>query len=686
MKKLIIILSSLALLGLAGCASTPEESSVSSSTPSSETPFPEPSSSEETITLPTTLDEIKANIIGTKFKGYSFEETGKRIAKGNVAFQENELKVEGSSTYDGDTSELFVFRGFDDDNYYSIQKDGGKSAKKLYLVETIEDESKQITKDAALEKISEYRYNSSWFTSAILELFQEGNTTKFESKEKGEGYVVTLSEVSTGRVTKDATLNFDKNNQLLSGEYNNSKWGEENWDETKNEPIDKEQNPSSFEDYKATLVLGEEAKGTSLSIDASSYFVSSIDTVYVSSYSDKQTNNGKAVAGDYVDLELVSYSPSTAFNNGDIKIISSSNPEIIEISSYGSAKALKAGTCTLTVGDPLGEVTKEIQMTVTNPSIHTIYLYAGENGYSDGYNATIAPNEEKKLKIDFFPKESDDVLEASSTDNSIVQIVGISEDRTILTVKGLKEGTALISVHVKGNTKVANSRDVAITVEAPVIEEDSTWLIGTWKGNTSASGETFTNKFEFKMDKTGSVTQKVAGVAVPNEASFSWSYTTADGLKFSKWSSEDYMIQSPSKIVVSDDKATLTITARCTNSDDDYQTISMVLKKEATIDPAEALLGTWTEKIVDVSAKLILKSDKTASLVLTLEGDLTDEATFSWTYDGTTLKVVGEIETIEDGPITEITFKDVTSTNMKATIRYMDYDGDMVNGNFNLAK
>lgn len=690
MKKQIILLSALALIGLTSCinentsasGSSFTQESTSSSLSSEESKESLSSISSEEKKLPTTLEQIKANISATEFNGYTFEEKGKNVASGTVSFQENELKAQGTSTYDGITSDLFIYMGYDASLFYSIKNDSGKQAKKYNIVESVSNNKIQITKENAVAQIKAYRYNSMWFTDAVLELFKEGNTTTFKTEEKAEGYIVTLSETLSERTTKDVTLNFNENNNLVSGTYKSSKWDSDNWDSEKNAPIDSDQNPSSYELYNVELNLGKVVTGVTLSFDVQPYYVTKINEFYVSSYSDKKANNGKALAGDYVNLDVKSFAPSTAYDGDDLKIISSSDQSIIEVSSLFSARALKAGKCTLTIGNEFGNVTATIEMIVSSPSINSIYLYAGMKGYSSGYTATIAPEEEAKLQIEFYPSSAEGELEGISSDTSVVSIVGVANNKSYLTVKGVAEGTAEITVRVKdSNPVIENTRKVTITVKKKETESDASWLVGTWKAYNEVDNldeDTFTTTFKFLSDHTGNVSQKVAGIAAPNSATFEWSYTESEGLKLTSWVTEEYTIKQPTKIVISDDKKTLSITASCQGYED-HSTITMALTKE---DPSTSLVGTWTGSITGATATFKLQPNKTGTLLISLDEDLDDTASFTWDYDGTnfTLKIT------DQDYINSISITVANATKLTAKINYDDVEGDPVNGTFTLTK
>ncbi len=598
-KQLSYVLLLASVFAMAGCDNTSNGSQQ-----------PSPSVKPTPVfDIPTSIDQIKANVEATKFKGYSFEDDSSKKASGTVSFNKNEILVKGTASFEDEgsleKSDLLMYRGFNNSTFYDIETYLGKHAKRKNIVSEVTDEKVQILLDDAKKELDNVTYNKNWFQNNISKILVEGAT--FTSKSEDDFYKLTISYVS-GHTVNNAVLSFDEDNQLVEGSMVSSTWPSDNFDEEKKAPIDPDQKPSSSSSYKATFVLGEDNK-EEITFDVSKYYVTSIDEFYVSSYSDKEKNDGKAKAGDYVDLRITKFSPSTALNVDEFKIVESSDPTVIEINSItGSAKAVKAGESTLTISDPIGSFKVTKKVTVTSPSLNSIWISIT--------NKTLKVNDTATIKIEAYPTESDEELEAISSDPTVVKIGEISADRKSLSIKGLKEGTSNITVRSKNNPDVT-SRALTITVEKKQ-DEESKWLIGTWTHKVTGFDTTFT----FNANGTGSVTQD-AGVAVPNEATFNWSYDGTN-IKFSDWYSEEGLLKTPTNISVSEDKESITLTMKSTNEDGYSEDVEMTLTK------AMWLVGTWVSDDEDLGKiTIVLNKDGTG----TIKQGTKKSYNLTWSYD-----------------------------------------------------
>ena len=597
-KQLSYVLLLASVFAMAGCDNTSNGSQQ-----------PSPSVKPTPVfDIPTSIDQIKANVEATKFKGYSFEDDSSKKASGTVSFNKNEILVKGTASFEDEgsleKSDLLMYRGFNNSTFYDIETYLGKHAKRKKIVSEVTDEKAQILLDEAKKELDNVTYNKNWFQNNISKILVEGAT--FTSKSEDDFYKLTISYVS-GHTVNNAVLSFDEDNQLVEGSMVSSTWPSDNFDEEKKAPIDPDQKPSSSSSYKATFVLGEDNK-EEITFDVSKYYVTSIDEFYVSSYSDKEKNDGKAKAGDYVDLRITKFSPSTALNVDEFKIVESSNPSVIEINSItGSAKAVKSGEATLTIADSIRSVSVTKKVTVTSPSLNSIWISIT--------NKTLKVDDTATIKVEAYPVESTEELEAISSNPDVVEI-GEIVDRKSLSIKGLKEGTSDITVRSKVNNSVV-SKTLTITVEKKQ-DEESKWLIGTWTHKVTGFDTTFT----FNANGTGSVKQD-AGVAVPNEATFNWSY---DGttIKFSDWYSEEGLLKTPTNISVSEDKESITLTMKSTNEDGDSEDVKMTLTK------AMWLVGTWVSDDEDLGKiTIVLNKDGTG----TIKQGTKKSYNLTWSYD-----------------------------------------------------
>ena len=628
-KQISYILLLASVFAMASCGETTSNSgSVSTSGSISNSTSSKPSNSvsesvskpsasvapQPVFDIPSSISEIKANIDATKIKGYSFEDDSSKKANGDVSFNKNEILIKGKSTFEDEgsleTGDLLIYKGLNDTTFYDIENYLGKHAKRKNIVSNVEDEKAQISLDDAKKEMDSVMYNKTWFQNNVSKILVDGAT--FTSKTRDDFYELTVTFVNNRTVNID-TLSFDEDNQLLEGKLESNTWPADNFDSETNEPIDASQKPTSSSKYKATFVLGEDNK-EEITFDVSKYYITSIDEFYVSSYSDKENNDGLAQAGQYVDVRINKFSPATALNVDEFKIVESSDTSVIEINSFtGSAKAVKSGEATLTIADPIRSVSVTKKVTVTSPSLNSIWISIT--------NKTLKVDDTATIKIEAYPTESDEELEAISSDPTVVKIGEISADRKSLSIKGLKEGTSNITVRSKNNPDVT-SRALTITVEKKQEEQPTDWLIGTWTHKVADFDTTFT----FNANGTGSVKQD-AGVVVPNEATFNWSY---DGttIVFSSWDSEENVLKTPKGISISEDKKSITLTMPSTNADGYYEDVNMTLTK------AMWLVGTWVSDDDDFgTTTLVLNEDGTG----TIKNGRTSTYKLTWEFDGTTL-------------------------------------------------
>lgn len=657
-KQISYILLLASVFAMASCGETTSNSgSVSTSGSISNSTSGKPSNSasesvskpsasvapQPVFDIPSSINEIKNNIDATKIKGYSFEDDSSKKANGDVSFNKNEILIKGKSTFEDEgsleTGDLLIYKGFNDTTFYDIENYLGKHAKRKNIVSNVEDEKAQISLDDAKKEMDSVMYNKTWFQNNVSKILVDGAT--FTSKTQEDFYELTVTFVNN-RTVNIATLSFDEGNQLLEGKLESNTWPADNFDSETNEPIDASQKPTSSSKYKATFVLGEDNK-EEITFDVSKYYITSVDEFYVSSYSDKENNDGLAQAGQYVDIRINKFSPATALNVDEFEIVESSNTSVIEINSFtGSAKAVKSGEATLTIADPIRSVSVTKKVTVTSPSLNSIWISIT--------NKTLKVDDTATIKIEAYPTESDEELEAISSDPTVVKIGEISADRKSLSIKGLKEGTSNITVRSKNNPDVT-SRALTITVEKKQEEQPTDWLIGTWKNTATATNEdkdtiTFNTTFTFNSDGSGKIVQKVTRVAYDNEATFNWAY---DGttIKFSSWYSEENTLSTPTNVVIAEDKSSISLIMPSQDNYDKKHKLNMQLLKE---NEAAWLIGTWSTSLDkdDFGDTTVIFNENGTG---TIKNKYFSDATFKWSY--TNSKLV----------ITELSSSDYTITS-----------------------
>ena len=629
MKKKIFGLLIVSLLSLTGCD---EHSSTSSSSVST------------SISQSELLKQIENNILNTKFNGYSFKDKTKKITNASVKFYKNEVFLTGHAEFEEEGDVDFVtYKALFADKYYDIDSYSGKHARIKDIVEgsvTYEESSYKITLSEAKKDFDSVIYTKDWFVGDLLSFFVDENKPTATIREANNKQNVSLNAYGGGTKTMNAELTFDENKNLLGGSINITEWGKDNFDTETLKPYDKDQEPVSSSKKEATLLLGEiTGNDGDVSIDLTPYFVSSIDDFSVRGYSDG-LKDGTANVGDSIDVNVNSFSPKTALNAGDIKVLSSDNEEIIKLEeSINSFKALKPGTANITVGIKNTDVKATKQITVLTPTLKTLWL--------SSKTKTIETGSTFKATLEFYPAEvisnytKDSFNVIISNDTDAIRFDGFNDNLTELNftaLKATKENTpAKVYVELKDGSKKSNS--ISFVVKDPIVEQDKTWLVGEWKSTTTIEDKygdknVFHTTFKFNTNNDGSVTQKVDGIAVENSASFTYAYD-GENIVFKTWTlDDDGTIKKPSNITISSDKTKISITMSCIGLDEGtYITVTTELEKSIDVS---WLVGTWNAS----------EDDDMPATTLTFNLDFTGTAkfaayggniAFTYTYDGTNL-------------------------------------------------
>lgn len=499
---------------------------------------------------------------------------------GTVSFYENEILEQtypdGSQDYD------ILYRAREGGYYYEIDTES-QSSSKLKIEEGEADifSKTTITPEEVDENLLGIEHSLSSFlekaTSTYLAYNVVEESVSHYITNNGEDYDVLIQSGTTSRHTYETTLTFDLEGTLLRGEFFDRTWSEENYDVEEGAPIDETKEPESEDSLVVAFTAGDRPSGAP-KFDRSPYFVESLGDirVYTEGYGGKEV----VEAGQYLNIEIESYAPATALDIDDFDIIAVEDETIIgKVSEYSSSyKALKPGTTTVTIGDPLGLVTKDVEVTVVQPMPTSVYI---------DYNA------EKELEVDeiidisyeVMPEEALQDVTATSSDESVLKVLEVDLENNVVKVQGVKEGTATLTVESKADPTKKDTHELTVTPKK--VHGDASFLIGTWTGTTDIFETTFT----FNDDFTGSVEQKVESIAVPNSATFTYEYV--DGkINFTTWESEDDTIREPTSVTHDSESGVLSITARCLDDFGDFTTVNMKLTKATS--PLDFLLGKWT--------------------------------------------------------------------------------------------
>lgn len=606
--------------------SSKEESKIESSSneeSSSEVTSSEESSSSESSSVSSepvpsftrSQNEVKADILATKIKGYSFEETSdlNGTVTGVVAFASNSYQLSGTQTLLGKESEIFKYVGYDDNEYYNIENTRTATyAKKKEIANEVngEDKATKITlEDASSDVISassnsKTLYGEDWLSADVLPLFteEENNTFKVSTID-AFSYKVTMSGTKEG-VSRSTELLFNEDHELTYGKLVSTETvssGDEGWGD---DDLYASTSSVSVTTKEATFILGERVDAPL--IDPSPYFITDITDFSVSSYMDVKENSGKAIVGETIKTPCIdAFAPATALNAADFEIVSSSNTDVIAYESF-CYKALSAGTSVLTISDARRSVTKTIEMTVEVPplSLIAIHLPARSLKVGEAMNGTVTCS----------PSESNEEIEAVSLNEEVATVTLV--DRGNITINGIKAGKAIIEVHSKKNPTVKTN--VEITVEENAV--NASWVVGEW----NAVARAYTVKLVFNSDKTGSATQTFTNEdGMTNTATFSWDLDASGSLVFSSWSTGEHQyFQQPSSVTSNSSTLSITISFKYldwTDTGDDYSyqnayNISLTKKAEAQDElwPANNYFGTTNK---DFTVTLNLNADHTATFI-----------------------------------------------------------------------
>ena len=630
MNKKIFGILIVSLLSLTGCDGSSESSSSTSSSI-----IVDPSEK---------LKQIENNILNTKFNGYSFEDKTKKITNASVKFYKNEVFVTGHAVFEeeGDT-DFVIYKGLFADKYYDIDSYNGKHARIKDIVEgnvSFEDSNYKITASDAKKDFDSVKYTKDWFVGDLLPFFVDENKPTATIREANNKQNVTLEAYGGGTKTMSAELTFDENKNLLGGSISVIDWGKDNFDSETLKPYDKDQEPVSSSKKEATLLLGEiTGNDNETSVDLSPYFISSIDDFDVKGYSDG-LEKGTANIGDSITFNVNSFTPKTALNVSDVKILSSDNEEVVKLEneSLNTFKAIKAGTANITVGIKNTDVRATKQITVLTPTLKTIWLSAKTK--------TIDTGSTFKATLELMPAEvissytKDDFNVIITGDSEAIRFDGFNDNLTELNftaLKATKENTpAKVNVELKDGSKISNS--ISFIVKDPIVEQDKTWLVGTWKATTTITNSynekvVYESTFKFFNDNSGTIAQKVTDVAVDNEASFTYVYD-GESIIIKTWTGDDYnTIKKPTSIVISSDKSTITVVLLSEDVNEDYNQITIELKKDVDLS---WLVGTWNASEDDdmPATTLTFNLDFTGTAKFTAYGG---NIAFTYTYDGTNL-------------------------------------------------
>lgn len=554
-KKIILGLAALALLPLNACGGS--------------------------TTLPSDLAQVKSFVDALSFNNYevvTYERLGKESYAGNVYLGEQEIAFVGSYTRESTRDEATIYYGYEQSNeelnlFYEVNtvksEYGEKTAKRSKVVVLGENEKageNEIGLDEAKKKVEDAMFSRKFLSDRFSPFFVEG--VKFEAnrlEEDKSNYQVNLS-YATNSSTYTATLKFDyKKNSLQEATYHFVNWGADNFDSETGLPIDDSQKPENneylvlkgFENQERTF-----SKGLFFE-DRNNFFIQRITSVTVYGKDSYSGNDepGTASAGRSLEFTIDGFEPATALNFDEFSIVKSSNPNVATAKDgYFSAKAVQKGTTTLTIADKFNLVSVTTELQVLAPAATSVSIE-----YKSKYE--VALDSTQTLSYQIYPVGTEDEIELISSDETVLQIVSVNTINHSFVVKGISEGTANVTLSVKG--RKVNPSVKKFTVRK--VDASVDWLIGEWLIQNVRSIDA---SFTFKADGTGTIYINDNDNTGIVRGTFNYTY---DGINIVltnvKAENSGYLIRVDS-IKVNAAKDTLTITAYYEDDSEGYGKIS----------------------------------------------------------------------------------------------------------------
>lgn len=531
--------------------------------------------------LPETLADVKAYVEALQFNKYelfTYQRKDAPTYDGDVWVGDQEIVFDGSYSLDTSRTRIIIYNGYEQSEeevnlYYhinTIKDEYGKQVakrKKVVSADNKTDDSLEITVEDAKQEIDNALFSRAFLASKFNPFFNEGVSLEAKLMKNDESkYQVVLSYVAETTVY-NLSLDFSvEGNVFLQANYHVVDWGEENFDKETNLPLDDTQNPVNYEDLRIGEFKTEEvtlSKGVFYS-DRTSYFVHSLTGVRVYGHDSYNGDDpdGKATVGKYIDFEITGYEPKSAINVDEFKIVDSSDQSVVQAGGGFSAKAVKAGKATLTISDKLGLCTYSAEIEVVTPPAPA----ASSVKIKYGTKYDVALDATQTIFYEMYPANTEDEVEVTSSNESVLQIVSVDNKARSFVVKGVGEGTSSVVISVKGSTV----KSTAKTFTVKKVDASVDWLVGEWLiQNVSSIDASFT----FKADGTGTIKIEDDDTGTIR-GTFSYTY---DGINLVltnvKAEKSGYTIRVDS-IKVNAAKDTLTITAYYEDDMDDFGRIS----------------------------------------------------------------------------------------------------------------
>lgn len=287
------------------------------------------------------------------------------------------------------------------------------------------------------------------------------------------------------------------------------------------------------------ITYGEKTSEKSSNVlNPDNYFLSKITEIGLlarnSNYDDVNVDASAIPANcSYIFGYAKSYSPKKSI---DIELtpLSSSNTEVVELTSDGRFYILTTGTTTLTFGyyekidGVYTYIKKEVDVTITDANVEKISFNAKSNPY---YNSSMVEGNTYNWSMSVSPSKASKAITAKSSDESVLKVT--VDENNDLVIEAIKEGKATITVTSVATPEISTTKDFYVLSSSA---DYSSYLQNNSFVYDGPYGYTFT--MTFNSDGTGKRVQYIQDSGKSYEDTFNWKLN-GTVITFSNWSYKD---------------------------------------------------------------------------------------------------------------------------------------------------
>lgn len=293
--------------------------------------------------------------------------------------------------------------------------------------------------------------------------------------------------------------------------------------------------------YEGTITYGDQKDEKDSDIlNPDNYFLASISEIGLlarnSNFDDVNVDASAIPANcSYIFGYAKTYTPKKAVDI-DITPVSSSNTDVVELTSDGKFHILTTGTTTLYFGyyqkidGVYNYVTKAVPVTITDAKVESITFNAKLNPY---YHSSLVAGNTYNWDISVSPSKASNAITASSSDESVLT-VSVDENNDIV-ITTLKEGKATITVTSVATPEINKTKDFYVLSDTT---DYSAYIQGHSFLYDAIKIYNYSFTMTFNADGTGTRVQYDASSSQSYTDTFKWTISS-NVITFSNWSYTD---------------------------------------------------------------------------------------------------------------------------------------------------